>query len=252
MKFNTLIIPILSTICLFMTACSDDDEPKIPTNAITVNLMNSDNSGTTVGESDVYINSSNNFVSSNCGIVDLGRNGSFIHNPNLTQVAREVAVTPGNFYQIVLTRDIRMIAGARAFPITETYYNLYVDSWIYDSDKEISGAKVQYAECTPSIGMNILPEWNTSFPVYLKFGDDNKYAEHATHTFDKNVKIDANYDIYNIKGTDLASELTVKIIDNKIEFSNSSYTPNSQVEVVMYVRYESIYTKVHFLVSSSI
>ena len=88
-------------------------------------------------------------------------------------------------------------AGARAFPITETYYNLYVDSWIYDSDKEISGAKVQYAECTPSIGMNILPEWNTSFPVYLKFGDDNKYAEHATHTFDKNVKIDANYDIYN-------------------------------------------------------
>lgn len=250
MKLNKLIISILSAIALFMTACSDDDEPKIPTNAITVNLMNSDNGGTTIGESDVYINSSNNFVSLRCGIVDLGRKGSFSQNPNLKQIAREVAVTPGNFYQIVLTGDLREIAGARAFPITGIYYNLYVDSWIYDSDKDISGAKVQYAECTPSIGMHILPEWNTSFPVYMKFREDNKYAEYDTHTFDKNVKIDTNYDIYNVKGTDLASKLTIKIIDNKIEFSNSSYTPNCQVEVVMYVRYESIYTKVRFLVSS--
>lgn len=252
MKFNTLIIPILSTISLFMTACSDDDEPKIPTNAITVNLMNSDNGGTTIGESDVYINSSNNFVSSYCGIIDLGSKGSFNINPNLTQVAREVAVTPGNFYQIVLTKDIREIAGARAFPITGTFYNLYVDSWIYESDKAISGAKVQYAECTPSIDTLILPEWNTSFPIYLKSWEDDKYAEYATYTFDKNVKIDSNYDIYNIKGDNLASNLTVKITDNKIKFSNSSYTPGCMAEVIMYVRHESLYTKVHFLVSSSI
>lgn len=252
MKINKLIIPILSAITLFMTACGDDDEPKIPTNAITVNLMNSDNGGTTIGESDVHINSSNNFVSSRCGIADLGRKGSFSQNPNLTQIAREVAVTPGNFYQIVLTGDLREIAGARAFPITGTFYNLYVDSWIYDSEKDISGAKVQFAECTPSIDMSILPEWNTSFPVFMKSWDDNNYAEYDTHYFDKKVKIDTNYDIYNIKGTDLANELTVKITDNKVVFSNSSYTPGCQVEVVMYVRYESVYSKVRFLVSSSL
>lgn len=48
--YYTLILPILSSLSLFMTACSDDDEPNIPDNAITVNLMNSDNGGTTIGE----------------------------------------------------------------------------------------------------------------------------------------------------------------------------------------------------------
>ena len=212
--------------------------------------MNSDNGGTTVGESDVYINSSNNFVSSRCGIVDLGRNGGFNQNPNLTQIAREVAVTPGNFYQIVLKGDIREIAGARAFPVTGTFYNLYVDSWIYDSDKAISGAKVQYAESTPSISIDKLPGWNTTFPIFLKSWTDGKYGEYATYTFDKSIRIDPNYDIYNIKETDLGSSLKMRIVDNKIEFTNTSYTPNGMAEVVMYVRQESLYTKVHFLVSS--
>ncbi len=248
--YYTLILPILSSLSLFMTACSDDDEPNIPDNAITVNLMNSDNGGTTIGESDVHINASNNFQSSYCGIVDLGRKGNFNQNPDLSQIAREVAVSPGNFYQIVMAGDIKEIAGARAFPVTGTYYNLYVDSWIYDRDKAISGAKVRYAECTPT-PVNI-PEWDTSYPIFLKSWDDGRSGEHATYTFDKKVKIGTNYDIYDAVGSDLCRSLTVKIIDNKIELTNTSYTPGGKAEVVMYVRQESLYTRVHFLVSSSI
>lgn len=248
MKLNRFITPVICAICLIITACGND-EPQIPVNAITLNLMNRDNGGTTVGGSDVYIDGANNFVSSSCGIVDLGRKGNLNQNPNLTQVAQEIAVTPGNFYQIIPARDIRKIADARAFPLTGNYYNLYVDSWIYDSDKAISGAKIRYAECTPSTDK--LPEWDTTYPVYLKSHSDI-YVEEATFSFGKNVRIDSDYDVYGIYDSNLSSCLDIKITDNKIEFSNSSYTPGGKAEVVFNVRYESLYTRVHFIVSSSI
>ena len=249
MKLNRLIFIFISLACMALAACSDD-EPKIPDNAITLNMMNSDNGKTFIGGSDVYINSANNFVSSKCGIVDLGKKGSFSQNPDLTQIAYEMAVTPGNFYQIVLANDVRDIAGERAVSINADYYNLYVDSWLYDSDKEISGAKVRYAECSPKTDK--LPAWDNSYPIFLKSWDDNNYAEAATYNFEKGVVIDSDYSVYNVEGYDLANSLQVKITDNKIEFSNKSYTPSGKAKVVMYVRYGRLYTRVQFLVSSSI
>lgn len=139
----------LSTLLIFTAvACSDDDEPNIPSNAITLNMMIGD-SETTIGGSDVYINSSNNFTTSYCGIADLGKNGGLTKAPNLTQIAQEVAVTPGHYYQITLADDIKTVAGARALPIGSNYYNVYVDSWIYDKDSDISGAKSAMPNVTP-------------------------------------------------------------------------------------------------------
>lgn len=248
MKFNRLIFIFISLACMALAACSDD-EPKIPDNAITLNMMNSDNGKTLIGGSDVYINSANNFVSKQCGIVDLGKKGSFSQNPDLTQIAYEMAVIPGNFYQIVLANDVRYIAGERAVSIRADYYNVYVDSWLYDSDKEISGAKVRYAECSPK--PEKLPAWDNSYPIFLKSWDDNNYAETATYSFEKGVMIDSDYSVYNVEGY-LADNLQVQIIDNKLKFSNKSYTASGKAEVVMYVRYGSLYTRVQFLVSSSL
>ena len=231
-----------------MVACSDNDEPKIPSNAISLNMMNDGNGKTTIGGSDVYINSSNNFESDYCGIIDLGRKGSFSQNPDLTQIAQEVAVTPGNYYQIVLARDVLTVAGQRAFPVNSNYYNVYVDSWLYGSDNEISGAKVSYAECYPAV--NELPEWGSSFPIYMK-SEDN-HGESATYTFAKGVEVSTNYSIYDFEGSNLKQYLKVNIAGNKIVFYNTAYgTYNGKVEMIVNVRYKSLYTQVRFIVSSS-
>lgn len=245
-------IPFLLFACLFVTSCSNDDEPKAPSNAITLNMMNSDNGKTTIGGSDVYINSSNNFVSSQCGIVDLGRKGSLNQNPNLTQIAQEVAVTPGNYYQIVLARDVQNIAGERAFPVNTNYYCMRVDSWLYDADSEISGAKVKYAECFPTISQDILPDWDTTYPTYLDYYNDGMHVAQATHAFAKGVKIDPNYEEYdfnNYTTSALYKNLEIKIQDNKITFSNPVYSQGDKVEVIVYARYGSLFTRVHFIVS---
>ena len=247
---------ILGTLIVFIAitgvSCSDDDEPQIPANAIQLNMMIGD-SESTIGGSDVYINTSVNFTTYNCGIADLGKKGSLNQNPNLSQIAQQVAVTPGNFYQITLAGDIRTIAGARALPIKSNYYNVYVDSWIYDKDNDISGAKVKYAECFPNVYTDILPEWGTTFPVYLKSWDSSVYGEYATYTFDKNVKIDSGYTVYASEegNTDLRDNIQVTIQNNEIKFSNSSYTPYGKAVVIVNIRYESLYTQVQFLVTSS-
>lgn len=245
-------IPFLLFASLFAASCSNDDEPKTSANAITLNMMNSDNGKTTIGGSDVYINSSNNFVSSYCGIVDLGRKGSLTQNPNLTQIAQEVAVTPGNYYQIVLASDVNIIAGERAFPVKTNYYSVFVDSWIYDANNAISGAKVKYSECYPSISSDVLPEWDTLYPVYLDYYNDGMYMAQATHTFAKGVMIDPDYEVYDFNddaASSLYKNLEIKIQDNKITFSNPVYSQGDKVEVVAYIRYGSLYSRVHFIVS---
>lgn len=247
MNFKKQIITLITPALLFLPACSDNDEPEIPGNAITLNMMNDDNGETSIGNSDVHINSSNNFISSYCDIVDLGRKGNFNQNPDLTQIARQMAVTPGNYYQIVLSGDIHNVAGQRAFPLSGYFYNVYVDSWLYNSDNSICGAKVQYAECTPST--NKLPEWDTTFSLYLKA---DKYTETVSYSFNAEAKIDSDYDIYDLNDSDLRRVIDIKIMDNKITFTNSAYTPGGKVEVVLKVRFASIYSRVRFIISSSI
>lgn len=58
---NKLLITLFSFLAIAVVSCSDDDEPKMPTNAIALNMMIGD-SETTIGGSDVFINASNNFT----------------------------------------------------------------------------------------------------------------------------------------------------------------------------------------------
>ncbi len=233
-----LIIPFLVIASMLLTACGDDDEPKMPTNAISLNMMIGD-SETTIGGSDVYVNASNNFTSYNCGIADLGRKGGFNQNPNISQLAQEVAVTPGNFYQIVLARDIRTVAGVRSLPINTNYYNVYVDSWIYDKDKEIAGAKISYTECFPEIKQ--LPEWDSQVSVTPI---DNDYYYKASYSFPKGCNIDKNVDAYFTDGyQDLTDELKIEIKENQIMITYP-YSSSHEPYVRLLVRYESVYTRV--------
>lgn len=239
-KMNKFLITLFSFLAITAVSCSDDDELKMPTNAISLNMMIGD-SETTIGGSDVYVNASNNFTSYNCGIADLGRKGGFNQNPNLSQLAQEVAVTPGNFYQIVLANKVKAVAGVRSIPINTNYYNVYVDSWIYDKDKDITGVKVSYIECYPEIKQ--LPEWDSQ--VSGTSQDDGYYNKKVTFTFPKGCNIDKDVDAYFTDGyQNRTDELRIEIKEEQIAISYPLYSSSHKPYVEILVRYESVYTRV--------
>lgn len=245
---NKLLLTLITFFAVAAVSCSNDDEPKMPNNAIPLNMMNGD-SHTTIGGSDVYINASNNFTTNNCGIADLGKRGGFDKNPNLSQIAQEVAVTPGHFYQITLARSIRTVAGARALPINTNFYNVYVDSWLYDSDNDIAGAKISYAECYPEVKQ--LPKWDEIINIKLKT-KNGELPETAVYSFPKGCCIDDNIEIYESYHSGLKERLEIELKDNNIKFSNSAWTSDGRVDVILLVRYDNTYSRVVMNVESSL
>ncbi len=245
---NKLSVSLFALLAISTAACGNDDEPKIPSNALALNMMMGDRE-TAIGGSDVIINESGNFNTSRCAIADLGTKGEFNKNPNLTQIAQNVAINPGNFYQITLVNDIETVAEARAMPLNANYYNVYVDSWIYNKDNDIVGAKIEYAESYPQY--KNLPEWGKTIDLKLN-KNKAQTEENASYSFPKGCKIDCEYDIDYQKGSyDLARNLNVEIKDNQIKFSNTYPASGGTVPVKVLVRYESTYTKVYFNVKTS-
>lgn len=237
-KINKFLFPTLCLVSLSMISCSDDDEPQMPADAISLNMMIGD-SKTTIGGSDVYVNTSSNFTSDECGIAVLGKKGGFDRNPNLSQVAQEVAVTPGNFYQIALAGNIRTVAGERAIPVNTNYYNVYVDSWIYNKDKDISGVKISYKECYPEIRQ--LPEWDSKVSAKL---ESDGYFYKTTYSFPKGCNIDKNVDAYYTNGyEDLTDKLEIEINANQIVMSYPAISDHDPY-VRLLVRYDGAYTRV--------
>lgn len=226
---------------LAFASCSSDDEPKIPTNAISLNLTR--DGGTTIGGSDVYMNNSDNFTTQYCAIADLGQKSGFNRNPVLTQLAQEVAVTPGNYYQIMVADDIRNVAGERAYPLDANFYNLHVDSWLYDKNNDLAGAKVTYAECYPEDSR--LPKWDENLEIVIDPAHDGV----GTYTFGKDCHIDSDIRVSSVNNSSLHEFLQFEVDDNKLTVSNK-WALSGVVKAVVLVRHESVYTSVNFTITS--
>lgn len=241
MNVNKLLIALFALSSFAAVSCSnDEDEPQMPANAVTLNMPIGD-SATTIGGSDVYINRSNNFTSSNCGIADLGRKGGFNRNPELSQIAQDMAVTPGNYYQIFSAGNVKTVAGKRAYPINCNYYNVRVDSWISDKNNDITGARISYVECYPQASR--LPEWDSLVKTIDSYYVGNRYE----YAFDNDVVVDPNYDVYNFENSNMQEHLSVAVDGNRISFSISG-SAYGKAEVVVLVRHESLYTRARFIV----
>ena len=63
---------LLSLCTMCFVNCSDDDTPDDPADTITLNMLNEHNGKTYLGESNVYINEANNFITSKNFISDVG------------------------------------------------------------------------------------------------------------------------------------------------------------------------------------
>ena len=233
---KSAILPIIIASLAF-ASCSSDDEPAIPTNAISLNLTK--DADTTIGGTDVYMNKSDNFTTQYCAIADLGQKSGFNRNPHLTQLAQEVAVTPGNYYQIMAAEDIRHVAGERAYPLDANFYNLHVDSWLYDNNNNIAGAKVTYAECYPEDSR--LPKWDENIEIVI---DPSVNDGVGTYTFGKDCHIDSDIKVSSVNNSSL-DLLQFEVNDNKLSISNT-WALNGIAKAVVLVRHESINTRVNF------
>ena len=63
--------------------------------------------------------------------------------------------------------------------------------------------------------------------------------------------IDSGYEIIDSEHSNLAECLEVDITDNRISFTNRSWTPNGKVEITLRVRVGSVYTRIFMTVESS-
>lgn len=240
------VLLLLFVVCMVVASCSDD-EPAIPSDAIALNMMNENNGRTFLGQTDVYINEADNFFSENCSIVNLGHAGSMNNNPSFGASAQEMAVIPGNFYQILVSGSIEEVGGGNAYPVNVPYYCVYVDSWLLDSNRDRIGAQVVYLERYPMRGD--LPEWDALISLTLKNVDGTK--ESASVTFPKGSVIDEDYEIDRDGSIwDLSEHLEVTVKGNTASFSNTAYIPGGSAEVRLKVRKGNIFTRVRMNVST--
>ena len=69
---------LLSLCTMCFVNCSDDDTPDDPADTITLNMLNEHNGKTYLGESNVYINEANNFITSKNFISDVGNGAGVV------------------------------------------------------------------------------------------------------------------------------------------------------------------------------
>ncbi len=141
--------PLAAALLLFTAvACSKDDAPTDPEGTVSLNMLNSDNGQTSLGNMGVYINSSDNFVCRNCSMAEAGPSGglSSIDRLLLNNLAKQVAVRNGYGYAVYRDDDIlRFPSGQTALLADAIYYRMRVETKLTDSEtKESIGAHVKY------------------------------------------------------------------------------------------------------------
>lgn len=153
---------------------------------------------------------------------------------------RRLRLRPAISTRLFLPTRFRQLPETGHFLSTPTTTTLYVDSWIYDKDKDIAGAKISYTECFPEVKQ--LPEWDSHFSGTHQ--NDGYGKERATFTFSKGCHIDKNVDAYFTDGyNNLTDELEFEIKENQIVITYP-YLTSHQPDVRLLIRYESVYTRV--------
>ena len=138
---------VCSIIAISITSCEKIDRiERFPEGTSTLKMMNEDNGCTALGNSDVYITSTGNFKSGTFPILDCGNKNGIgdIGIPNFTNMAPEVAITPGHGYVICSSESVKDFPSReKAIREDALLYRVYVDSWIQQNGKDV-GANVYF------------------------------------------------------------------------------------------------------------
>ena len=141
-----------SVIALTISSCGKEDKiERFPEGTSMIKMMDEDNGGTTLGNSNVYMTSSGNFKSNNLPILDCGKKSGIgdIGLPDFTNMAPEVAVIPGHGYVICDSDNVKEFPSRKkAIREDALMYRVYVDSWIQTCGKNV-GANVYFLLGSP-------------------------------------------------------------------------------------------------------
>lgn len=219
-------------------ACSDDDDAKDPADTVTLNMLNEENGKTRLGESDLYINKSNNFATYSCYIAEVGKRGGLGADiqPQLNNLTKEAAVVPGHLYQIYDRNVLRTFpSGNLAIHIGTGYYKMYVVSPITDNNVT-TGAAVKYALTYPD--SQGLPEYEAHIGSINRIEDSIEYTLPANAEYVFNDYLAQESDAFDIQAAD--GKLTVKLLD-PVDNIHGPYGTYG-----IYVRAGTTYTLVEF------
>lgn len=154
MKKKSLLLQILLTsivITGIYSCTADNTMANDPADSVNLNMLDERNGKTLLGTTDVYINKAYNFYTSSCLIAGGGKVGGLgaMKDPQLSNLVREAAVTPGHIYQVFDRKTVlEFQSGTRAIMIGASYYRLYVTSPITIDNNPV-GATVKYVEVYP-------------------------------------------------------------------------------------------------------
>lgn len=236
MKTRKLVgILLLLLFTIGFTSCNDDDDTKDPEGTVTLNMLNEENGKTILGESDVYINNSNNFKTSSCYIADAGKASGLGSNfqPQLNTLAQEVAVVPGHLYQIYDRDMIRSFpSGSLAVHAGSGYYKTYVISEI-KNETTVIGAMIKYALTYPD--SNGLPSYGEVIGTLNRVGDSFEYDLFKNGECDF---IDSQWN-YNNDAFDIQINNN-KLVVTLLKPVNKVSGPYGEFN--LYIRYGSVYT----------
>ncbi|MGL5681578.1 MAG: DUF5036 family protein [Marinifilaceae bacterium] len=137
---------IVSVLFLFISfSCNNEKEDvsEFPEEAIILNLYNKDNGHTTIDNGKFAIDN-NNFISGDSRMANFGKHDNVFVNiePTLKSINNEMAVQPGHIYHLYGYNILQNEVIRKG----EKYYQLRVEAYLYNNEKEIIGANVKYIQ----------------------------------------------------------------------------------------------------------
>ena len=144
-----------------LAACGEDPLDN-PDDMVTINMMDENHGKTRMGTTDIYIDSSHNFKTTDYYLCDFGPVIDLGHiedgSPDLGTLTDQAAVSPDEGYLAFNCNDCMVFpSGHPAVAIGTSYYRLWVDEWIKEN-KVAVGARVNFALYRPE--QYKLPDWN--------------------------------------------------------------------------------------------
>ena len=148
-------------------SCSDDDKvPGDPEGTVSLNMMNESNGKTLLGDSGIYIDKAQNFVTDgDCYLFALGKAGGLgaAQVKSLENPVPQAAVQAGYAYAAYRPGAMLIFhSGKLALPIGDSrvnYIKFYVVSPLSEGDKTV-GAAIKYAVVRPET--HGLPEYGST------------------------------------------------------------------------------------------
>lgn len=238
MKSFWMVLAFISVAC---SACSQDKVSE-PEGAVTINMLDELNGKTLLGNSDVYINAANNFRTSSCLMMDLGRKSGLgaISYPVLNVLSGEMAVEPGHGYFVCKSRAVMEFeSGELALPISSEvdYYKVYVASAIEKEGKTV-GALVRYSVDRPKTYG--LPPYDTTVGT-IRWDLANYNGNAIT------IKLSDSDFEYNLEGDGDLVKASKQGRSLQIAYNGTTSEPG-ETEHTLYLRIKSSYTCVKVVV----